>query len=280
MPSPSPLRLQRIRLRTGLQLEYAEQGPRGGPTVLMLHGITDSWRSFEPVMPALPSHWHVIALSQRGHGGSDHTARLYRTRDFAADAAAFARQLDLGPMIVVGHSMGAANAVRLAIDAPELVRGLVLAGAFASFTDKPGLVDFHRSAIEPLADPVPHELAQAFQLETIAGPVAPGLIDTMVDESLCVPASVWRAAFAALFDDDFAGELHRIDAPTLIAWGDADRFVPAADAHRLLGSIARARLSVYRGVGHALHWEQPARFARELVAFAYNLRQMHKTAVA
>jgi non-heme chloroperoxidase len=273
MPTTPPFRLSHLRLRNGLQFEYAEQGPRGGPTVLMLHGITDSWRSFEPVLPLLPAHWHVLALSQRGHGGSDKTPRQHRSEDFAADAAAFARALDLAPMIVVGHSMGAANALRLALDAPELVQGLVLAGAFARFSDKEALRAFYREEIEPLVDPVPPALARAFQLDTVAQPLAPGLIDAMVDESLRVPAHVWRAAFAALFDDHFSSELQRIEAPTLIAWGDTDAFVPAEDTAALSTAIAHSRVSVYAGTGHALHWEQPARFARELVAFAARLRE-------
>lgn len=273
MTAAPSYRIQRIRLRTGLQLEVAEQGPRGGPSVLMLHGVTDSWRSFEPVLPLLPAHWHVVSLSQRGHGGSDKSPRVYRTRDFAADAAALARELDLGPTLVVGHSMGAANALRLALDAPELVRGLVLAGAFASYGDKPALRDFHRDEIAPLADPVPRALAQAFQLDTITGAVAPGLLDTMVDESLRAPAHVWRAAFAAMFDDHFSDELHRIELPTLIAWGEADAFVPAEDTARLARGIVRSIVSVYAGTGHALHWEQPARFAREVIAFAASLRE-------
>ncbi len=273
MPTAPTLRLSHLRLRNGLQFEYAEQGPRGGPTVLMLHGITDSWRSFEPVLPLLPAHWHVVALSQRGHGGSDKAPRLYRTEDFAADAAAFARALDLAPMIVVGHSMGAANALRLALDAPELVQGLVLAGAFARFGDKEALRAFYREEIAPLVDPVPPALARAFQLDTVAQPVAPDLIEAMVDESLRAPAHVWRAAFAALFDDHFSSELQRLDVPTLIAWGDADAFVPAEDTAALSAAIARSRVSVYGGTGHALHWEQPERFARELVAFVVGLRR-------
>jgi non-heme chloroperoxidase len=273
MPSSASFRVGQIRLADGLQFEYAEQGPRGGPTVLMLHGITDSWRSFEPVLPLLPAHWHVVALSQRGHGGSDKAPRSYRTADFAADAAAFARQLDLAPMIVVGHSMGAANALRLALDAPELVQGLVLAGAFARFSDKMALRAFYRDEIVPLVDPVPPALARAFQMDTVAQPVAPGLIDAMVDESLRSPAPVWRAAFASLFDDHFSDELPHVDVPTLIAWGDADAFVPREDTAMLAAGIARSRVSVYAGTGHALHWEQPARFARELVAFAASLQR-------
>ena len=73
--------LRHVRLHSGLTIECAEQGPRGGPALLMLHGITDTWRSFEPVLPWLPPEWHVISMTQRGHGGSSE-ATSYRTRDF------------------------------------------------------------------------------------------------------------------------------------------------------------------------------------------------------
>ncbi len=265
-------RTARQQLPNGPALEFVEQGPRGGTTLLLLHGITDSWRSFEAVLPHLPAQWHVLALTQRGHGGSDKPAGGYRTRDFAADAAAFACALGLPPLVVVGHSMGAANAMRLAIDHPALVRGLVAAGAFASFGDKAELVNFVRSAIQPLADPIPRELAQAFQQDTLARPVAPGLLETAVDESLRVPAWVWREAFTGLLQDDFGAELSRIAAPTLLVQGDADAFVPAADTGRLLRQLPQARASVWQGAGHALHWEEPARFADELVRFVRGLQ--------
>lgn len=265
--APRP-RIDRLRLRDGLALEYAEQGTRGrGPTLLMLHGITDSWRSFEPVLPHLPPDQHAIALTQRGHGGSDKPARGYRTRDFAADAAAFVRALGLGPVIVVGHSMGATNALRLAIDHPDLVRGVVAAGAFASFADKAEFAAWVASDIATLTDPVPHGLAHQFQLETIAGPVAPGLIEMATAESLRVPARVWRQAFAGLLEDDFRAELQRVAAPTLLVWGEADRFVPAADTQRLQRTLPGVRLASWPGIGHAMHWERPERFAGELMRF-------------
>jgi non-heme chloroperoxidase len=269
--SNSLLRRQSIRLPGGVRLTYAEQGPRGGTTLLLLHGITDSWRSFEPLLPWLPTDWHVIALSQRGHGDSDHGPLSYRTQDFAADAAALLTQLALAPAIVVGHSMGAANAMQLAGDRPELVRAVVGIGAFAQFADKAELAAFHASAIAPLGDVVPRALAQAFQQDTIAGPVAPGLLETMVDECLKAPAAVWRAAFAGLFADSFVAALPRIAAPVLLAWGDADAFVPRSDQDRLLQALRQAQLSVYRGTGHAVHWEQPERVAADLVRFAASL---------
>ena len=68
--------VRHVRLPSGLAIEFAEQGQRGGPALLMLHGITDTWRSFEPVLPWLPPDWHVVSMTQRGHGGSRFEAAI------------------------------------------------------------------------------------------------------------------------------------------------------------------------------------------------------------
>ena len=262
--------LRSIHLAHGVRLHYAEQGDPGGIPVVLLHGITDSWRSFESVMAHLPGSLHVFALSQRGHGESDRPGR-YRTRDFAGDAAALIEALGLGPALVVGHSMGSVNAMRLAIDRPELLRGLMTAGTFAGFRDKPELVEFNRSAIEPLRDPIAPGFAAEWQQSTLARPVPPAFFDTVVRECLQAPAAVWRDAFAALFDDDFAAEIDRIAVPTRVVWGDRDAMCPPGDQDRVVRAIAGSRLLVYEGAGHALHWEEPARFARDLASFANTL---------
>jgi len=262
--------VRHVRLPSGLIVECAEQGRPGGPAVLLLHGITDTWRSFEPVLPWLPSDWHVVSMTQRGHGGSS-AAASYRTRDFAADVAALVATLELPPVLVVGHSMGAVNALRMAIDHPATVRGVVAAGGFASFSDKPGLVEFILGQVLTLGEQVPRELAESFQRDTVAGPVDAGLLETMVDECLRTPAATWRGAFAALLEDDFSTELHKIEAPVLLPWGDADAFSPESDQQRLQRQLPRATRAVYAGVGHALHWEQPRRFADDLNRFEQTL---------
>lgn len=259
-----------LRLPDGRAFELVEQGRRGGTPLLLLHGITDTWRSFEPVLPSLPTDWHVVSLSQRGHGGSDE-AKSYRTREFAADAAAVMQALGMERPVVVGHSMGAVNALRVAIDFPTRVRGVVAAGAFAGFSDKPALVSFIEEQVFSLGDSVPHALGDAFQRDTIAGPVAAGLVETMVAECLRTPAATWKGAFAGLLEDDFAAELGGIEVPVLLPWGDADSFVPEEDQRRLQRVLPRSTRSVYRGVGHALHWERPKRFAAELRRFVESL---------
>jgi pimeloyl-ACP methyl ester carboxylesterase len=76
---------QSIALASGVTLRYVEQGDRSGVSVLLLHGFTDSWRSFELVLPHLPTSIRAVALTQRGHGDADRPAAGCRTRDFAPE---------------------------------------------------------------------------------------------------------------------------------------------------------------------------------------------------
>ena len=263
--------IKSVELPDRVKLPYVEQGNPSGVPVLLLHGYTDSWRSFEPVLPHLPDSIHAFALTQRGHGGADQPATGYRTRDFAGDVLAFMDALRLGPAVVVGHSMGSTNAQRFAIDHPERVLGLVLAGSFATFRGNPTIVDFWQSAVSQLTDPIDPGFVREFQESTLAQPVSKAFLDTVVQESLKVPARVWRAACEGFLEDDFAGEFAKIKAPTLIVWGARDTFCPRHDQDALLAAIPDARLVVYEKAGHAFHWEEPERFASDLVAFVKSL---------
>lgn len=93
------------------------------------------------------------------------------------------------------------------------------------------------------------------------------MLDRFVAESLKVPARVWRAAFAGFIGDDFSQRLGEIQTPTLIAWGRHDAFCSEADQAAILALIRSARLLEYAGAGHAMHWEEPQRFARDLAHF-------------
>lgn len=263
--------IKSIELPNRVKLPYVEQGDPSGIPVLLLHGVTDSWRSFEYVLPHLPQTIHAFAITQRGHGDADRPADGYRTRDFAADAAAFVEALGLGAVIVVGHSMGSVNAMRFAIDYPDRTLGLVLVAAFATFQGNPGLVEFWEKQIAPLTDPIDPGFVREFQESCLARPVPQGLLDAAVQESLKVPARVWRAAFGRCFEDDFVEEIGSIKAPTLILWGDQDTFCFRGDQETLLGAIKGSRLVVYEGGGHAFHWEEPARFAADVAAFTKSL---------
>lgn len=248
-----------------------EQGDPAGVPVIFLHGITDSWRSFEPVLPHLPHAIHAFALTQRGHGESERPATGYRPQDFAADVAAFMDALDLERAVVAGHSMGSTNAQRFGVDYPGRILGLVLMGSFASFLDKPGLMEFLEFGILQLEDPIDPAFAREFQESTLAQPIPAEFLETVVQESLKLPARVWKAASQELLAGEFPTELGKIKAPTLIVWGDQDAYCPRSDQETLCTAIAGSRLLVYPGAGHAFHWEEPDRFAADLVAFVKSL---------
>lgn len=255
-----------ILLRNNVTLQYVEQGNPSGVPVLLLHGYVDSWRSFERVLPYLPESVHVFALSQRGHGDADRPAEGYGSRDFAADLAEFMEALGLGPAVIGGHSMGSFAAQRFALDFPDRTSGLVLIGSSVRMRGNPVWLELGDS-VRKLTDPIDPHFVREFQEGTLAQPVPPDFLDIVVQESLKVPARVWKAAWEALSETDWSEELRRIKAPTLIVWGARDALFPRNQEEALVAALAGSGLVVYAGAGHALHWEEPARFAFDLMSF-------------
>jgi pimeloyl-ACP methyl ester carboxylesterase len=256
-----------VDLPGGVRLPYVEQGDPGGIPVLLLHGVTDSWRSFGPTLARLPESIRAFALTQRGHGGATRPRTGYRYRDFAADVVAFLDAFEIPAALVVGHSMGSVVAQRFAIDHPARTRGLVLAGSFAALHDNPGVREMWDADVSKLEDPIDPGFVRAFQQSTLAQPVPAPFFEMAVAESLLVPARVWRAIFEGFLHEDHGAELGRIAAPTRIIWGDRDAICTRDDQTALLRAIRGSQLSVYANAGHAMHWEDPERFATEVAEF-------------
>jgi len=250
-----------ITLPNRVRLEYVEHGDPTGVPVLLLHGFADSWRSFERLLPNLPTSVRALAPTQRGHGDAERPAAGYAPRDFAADVAALMDALGLGRAIVVGHSMGAIVALRFGLDYPARTLGLVLV-SWRGYP-RPSVV----AALTSLTDPIDPGFVRRFVAASFAQPPPEAVLDAMVRESLKLPARVWRAVAADFVADDVTAELGAIAAPALVVWGDQDATCPRREQEALAAAIAGARLVVYAGAGHALHWEEPARLAADLAAF-------------
>ncbi len=267
--------MKSIELPNQITLSYVEQGDRAGIPVVLLHGVTDSWYSYSPVLPHLPTAMHIFAITQRGHGDSSHPELGYRFDDFAADLAAFMDVMAIPSAVIVGHSMGSAVAQRFAIDYPDRTAGLVLAGTFASMRDNPDVQAIWDAAISTITDPVDPEFVRDFQQSTLAQPVSDAFFDGVIRESLKVPAHVWRATFTGFLQEGFDHRLVQIKVPTRLIWGDRDAFCPWLDQERLLTAIPGANLLIYPDAGHALHWEYPDRFAADLQSF-WNSQQLQE----
>ncbi len=257
------VRFAEVQIATDVRLHYAEFGSPNGEPIIFLHGFTDSWFSFSPVLPHLSPKYHVWMLDQRGHGNSSRPSS-YAIDDFAADVIAFMDALNLPVVTLIGHSLGSFIAQRTAFNSPERIKRLVLIGSGSKpYTDDlAGFVD----VINTLEEPVPDEFARDFQRSSFYGTLPADFLDAVVAESLKLPAFVWQAVVGELVFNG-ATDHSQIQAPTLILWGEQDLTWPRAEQEILVDSLPAGELLIYPETGHSLHWEQPARFADDLEAF-------------
>jgi pimeloyl-ACP methyl ester carboxylesterase len=258
-------RFRDIRLRTGVRLRYAEQGNATGEAVVLLHGLSDSWFSYSRILPSLPLHLRVFALDQRGHGDSDRPASGYTVADFGEDVVAFLDAVGVSRATIVGHSMGAFVAQRVAIIAPERVQRLVLIGGARSARN--AVVLGLQAELADLPDVVPDDFLRAFQYGTLFAAVPETFMERVIVESAKVPARVLRGSLDGLLASRDSSELDAIRAPTLIVWGEHDAMFSRKDQTVLQQALSGSDLRVYAGIGHAPHWEAPDRFVHDFLAF-------------
>lgn len=268
--------MSRVTLPSGLTLSYARQGDAVDPAVLLLPGPADSWRSYQPVLDQLPRQTQAVAVSQRGHGESDKPDTGYGVDDFAADVVPLLDALGIARAVLAGHSGSCLVARRVALDQPDRVAGLFLEASPTTLRDDPQLAGSVESVVSELEDPITPDFARSFLAQTSSAGIRPDLIDLLADELLKVPARVWQETFSGLLEYDDLSELGRIEAPTLLVWGDADAVVPREMQDLLAHSIPEADLLVYHGVGHTPRWEDPKRFSGDLATFA---RQVARTPI-
>jgi pimeloyl-ACP methyl ester carboxylesterase len=173
--------------------------------------------------------------------------------------------LGLPRAALVGSSSGGLACQLVASTYPDRVSALVLISSPAYLGDKPA-VEAMWDQIRVLEDPLDPTFVEEFVRSTSPEGLPVTLVDLLVEESLKVPARVWRETLRGLLDTDARGGLERITAPTLLIAGSDDVFV-SGDQRVLLDSIPRARLELYDGVGHGVHLAQPERVVRDLVEF-------------
>ena len=260
----------------GRPVHFVEQGQ--GPPVVLLHGFggwSFCWRKNLQALAA--SGYRAIAPDLLGHGFSDKSA---------PDQVTLAGQVDLlrhllpalgaTPAVVVGNSMGGEIALRLALQAPDLVRAIAIANSTGH--DR---IEIPAQVLRWLRLPGAGLAAWALvhSRRFIGGRfvipcygdrsrLEPGTI-----EGYCLPfrlPGVARLFLQWLPRLDFgreAGNYGCVRQPVLILWGEADPWWPVDDARRFAAAMPQARLVTYPGAGHLPQEEVPEAFNRDLLAF-------------
>jgi pimeloyl-ACP methyl ester carboxylesterase len=252
---------------TDVTLHYTLRG-RSGPAVVLLHGLGSSSADWPQQQAALEPTYRVITIDLPGHGASPRLAGPLTIETMAGRVSAVLRELADGPAHLVGLSLGACVALRLALGAPGRVRSLTLVNPFARL--RPG----GPGGLATLA--LRLLLLGTAPMRTVAAHVAGRLFPwpeqhELYEAALASLSGTSRAAYVAsllaLARFDARGQVAAIRQPTLVVVGDRDTSVPLAAKLALAAAIPRARLVVVPGSGHATPHDQPAAFNRALQQF-------------
>lgn len=259
-------RFGRVELETGIHMHVAEMGDAAGVPIILLHGYSDSWFSFSNVLPLIPKTYRVFALDLRGHGMTDKPATGYGMDEMAEDVVAFMKHYGLENATVIGHSAGGYVAQHVAAAAPERVARLGLIATTTTPQAITGISDFD-AFVRGLSDPVPADFIRDFQTSTIYRPLPADFVSRVVDESSRLPAHVWRGVMNGMLAMEPISGLAGAGIPTMVLWGDKDTLMPRREQEAFVRMFPNVVFKVYRETGHALHWERPDEFVRDLVAF-------------
>lgn len=267
----------------GFRMRYQCQGERGTPLIL-IHGFASSIVTWYRNMPDLARDHRVYAIDLKGWGLTDKPSDGdYSMLAQAHHVRAFMDALDIERAVIVGHSMGGAIAVHMAVEYPERVRGIVL-------IDPAGARSFpYLGLISRLMDVPPvrrwawfatHYLITNEWLLTRNMPRAyynPAHLTHEMKRALLQPYQThgFIDALIALTRSTRSSRLdrraHQVACPALIIWGEQDRVVPASDGQYFLNAIRASRLALIPEAGHLPHEERATEVNRLIQEFTMSL---------
>jgi len=270
-PAGTPFHAK-YRTIDGTRLRMIDSG--NGTPVVFIHGIGASMYGWRYALPAVvAAGYRVVAFDNRGFGFSDKPAHGYSNAAYAHLVVALLDSLGISSAVLVGHSMGGAIAAEVALASPDRVRGMVLIDAAGYDVRWPGVLKIARW-------PFIGAIATSFRGRWVTGRI---LRSTFADPSKVTEADVdqyyapvpepdfGRALRGVLrefrFDNLGGGRLATVQTPTLILWGDADRWISLRDGSRFARELPRSEFVLVAHAGHDAAEESPDQVNRLLLDF-------------
>lgn len=244
----------------GVKLHYEDKG--SGKVILFIHGNTGSWRWWQKTLDLLPPGFRGIAVDLRGAGESDKPGTGYDIPQYGEDLYGLVRKLGLSDIHLVGHSLGGAVALQIALDHPEVLRSLTMVNPapaegmpipednFPMLAAVASNRDFMRPALASMMPTAPQDeyFEQLLNDAMTAGP-------TLVPNA---------RSLTRLNLTDRLGDLK---IPTMILFGLKDIIVSLDAVRRTQSGIKDAHLEVWPDCGHSPIIEKPVEFTGLLTEF-------------
>jgi 3-oxoadipate enol-lactonase len=260
------------RTRIGSHTIYYDQYGSGRP-LLLVPGLSNSRLIWWKQTGVLSKKYHLIQMDNRDAGDSSPGEGPYTIGDMADDAAGLIRNLDLGPMNVIGWSMGGFISLELALRNPELVDRLILVCTSGGGRDyvQPS------SEIQSILLPIRNEDIETRVRRIYPLLAAPGYMESHpedMDQILeyekakrMTLKSYQRQLQAVMYWPGVGNRLGDISVPTLVVHGNVDRLMPHDNGQFLSTRIPGAQLLSYGQVGHLPPIETPEQFNRDIMEF-------------
>lgn len=245
---------------------YYEITGQGQP-VLLIHGLGSSTRDWELQTTAFSTLYRVVTLDVRGHGQSDKPPGLYSIPLFTADIAELMRSLEIGPSHIVGISMGGMIAFQLAIDAPDLVKSLVIVNSGPEL-----IVRNLRDRLSVLQRSL---LVRLFGMRKIGKFLSSRLFPKLEQEPLRQmfierwaenDRRAYLESFRGILGWSVSDLLHTIMCPILVVASDED-YTPISTKEAYVERLARGELVVIEDARHAVTAERPEDFNKVVLDF-------------
>lgn len=254
-----------------------------GPLVVLSPSLGDIRGEYRTLAPQLAeAGYRVATMDLRGHGESSTGWPNYSIAGVGADMLALIRHLEAGPAAIVGTSFSAGAAVWAAAEAPELVSGLVLVGAFVRNTMSPILA---KLLFSPLFSGPWGAAAWIKYFRTLFPTQPPQDFESYLDElkaNLNEPGRLKAVrAMMTASKDESEVRLEKVATPTLVLMGskDPDFSDPEAEAS-LVATRLNGRYEMIVGAGHYPHAEMPEQTAEHIRAFLEALQPQKELAHA
>jgi pimeloyl-ACP methyl ester carboxylesterase len=258
-------------------MRYLEWGVNTCQPILLLHGFLSQAYIWDGFASSFSSDYHMLALDQRGHGGSDWSSDGdYSIDDHFTDIAGFIELLDLRDLILIGHSMGGRNALFYTACIPDRIKKLILVDA------RPGNSDQSIQALRNLLDGFSFEVGDFDDLIQKAETLYPHLslkasfdlirssLNRVVSHSPFSHYDPWLIIASQLADymvDELWHFMESIPCPTLIVRGEYSTFLSQEEAESMGRLIPDAEVVVIPRASHLPMLENPAVFKKAIISF-------------